>query len=377
MSLEPIQQIEEILKKSKDALILLPQNPGGDSIGAGWALYFLLKNKNIKSTVAFSDPFSGADKFNFLPVPENLSKSISGARDFILSFNTHYNKILDVRTEKNEEELRIYITPENGSIDPRDFSFIPAKFKYDLVISLGSPDKESFGTIYEENPDIFYEIPVINIDNHSANDNFGQINLVDITASSTSEIVAEMIDKVNPAAIDENISNCLLAGIISATESFQNRKTTPKSLQISARLMDKGADQQKIVRYLYKTQPFNLLKLWGRTMAQLKWNEDLKLAWAALSVEDFVQSRSKTGDLPLILNKIKDNYSSGKIFLIFYNETPSVVKGLIRFSKSNNLKFFSKQFDGEQKGDVFEFTLPISDIAEAEKIILEKIKKTE
>ena len=61
------------------------------------------------------------------------------------------------------------------------------------MVVLGSPDKESLGKVYEENPDIFYEVPVVNIDNHAENDNFGQLNIVDITSSSTSEIVADML----------------------------------------------------------------------------------------------------------------------------------------------------------------------------------------
>ena len=45
MSLEPIQQFEALLKKSKKVLILLPKNPTGDLVGAGWAFYFFLKKE--------------------------------------------------------------------------------------------------------------------------------------------------------------------------------------------------------------------------------------------------------------------------------------------------------------------------------------------
>ena len=42
-----------------------------------------------------------------------------------------------------------------------------------------------------------------------------------------------------------------------------------------------------------KTQSFSFMKLWGRVMARLNWDENLKLAWSLVSIEDFVQSRSK------------------------------------------------------------------------------------
>ncbi|MCK9378908.1 MAG: DHH family phosphoesterase [Candidatus Moranbacteria bacterium] len=372
MGTQPIQQLEEIIKKSKDILIFIPQNPDGDSIGAAWAFYFFLANQNLSPTIVVSDPFENIGRFDFLPRPKKLSYSLSGARDFILSFNTKHNEITDVRTERSAEELRIYITPKQGSIDPRDFSFIPAKFKYDLVITLNSSDKETLGKIYEENPDIFYEVPVVNIDRHINNDKFGQINIIDITASSTCEILSGLFQN----EIDENISNCLLSGIISATESFQNKHTTPKSLQVSAMLMDKGADQQNIIRHLYKTQPFNLLKLWGRLMAQLKWNEELRLAWSVVSIEDFVQSRSKPNDIPFIIKKIQENYSSGKIFLIIYNESPEKIKGIIKFSDTEKIKNAQQIVPGgEIKGDIYEFSISNKDIADAEKEIIENLRK--
>lgn len=374
MALEPVQQLEKLLAAAKNVLIFLPENPTGDAIGAGWAFYFFLQKKEINATLAFSDKLENSGKFHFLPQPEKVISKISGARDFILVFNTRYNKIINVKTETGEEEFKIYITPERGSIDPRDFSFVPAKFKYDLAVVLGSPDKESLGKLYEENPDFFYEIPIINIDSHSTNDNFGQINIVSLTASSTSEILAETLEQINSFSMDEKISECLLAGIISATESFQKKNTTPKALQIAAKLMDKGADQQKIVRYLYKTQPFNILKLWGRIMARLKWDDELKIVWAPVQLEDFVQSRSNPGNLPLVLEKIKDNYSAGKLFLLIYNESAGTIAGIVKSAKPEEAKKIAAAFGGEIFQDIVMLKISNKSIEEGEAEILQKIK---
>lgn len=374
MALEPIQQFENLLLNAKNVLIFLPQNPDGDAICAGRAFYFYLKKKGVESLLAFSDEFENEKKFSFLPRPENVTGKITGARDFVLAFNTRYNKIINVKTEREEEELRIYITPDHGAIDPRDFSFIPAKYKFDLVVVLGSPDKESLGKLYTENPDIFYEVPVVNIDNHSTNDNFGQINILGLNASSVSEILAEILEKLNKFSIEGEISECLLTGIMSATESFQNKKTTPKALEISSRLMGKGANQQKIVRYLYKTQPFHLLKLWGRVMSRLKWDSELKLVWAPVELADFVQSRSNPQELPWILEKIKDNYSEGEIFLVFHSELEKVIAGVVKCDNLQKLNKIAGLFGGEMKQDIATFKLLDKNIEEGEKEILEKIR---
>lgn len=377
MALEPIQQLEKILNESKNILILLPQNPTGDAIGCGWAFYYFLEKKGIIPTLAFVDEFNEVERFNFLPKPKNISNSISEAKEFILVFNTKHNKISNVKPEFGDDELKIYITPEKGSIDPRDFCFIPAKSKYDAIVILDSPDKETLGKIFEEDPDIFFEIPVVNIDHHSNNEKFGQVNLVNITASSVAEILFDVFEKIDLENIDENIANCLLAAIISDTESFQRKNTTPKSLQIAAKLMDSGAKQQEIVRWLYKTQPFNTLKLWGRVMARLNWDENLKLAWSLVTIEDFVQSRSNPQDIPFILEKIKDNYSAGDIFMVLYNEKTDIVVGMVKCSDLEMAKKIAAAFGGKIKQDIVVFKMENKNILEAEKEVLAKMSKSE
>ena len=374
MGLDLAQQLENVLKNTKHALIFMAQDFSGDAVGSAWATYFFLKKNNIEATVVVPSGEEYLQRFSFLTKPEDVIDSLAGARDFVLAFNTKFNKITNVRTERVDEELRIFITPEKGSIDPRDFSFIPAKFKYDLVIVLGSPDKESLGKVYEENPDIFYEVPVVNIDHHTENDNFGQINIVDITASSTSEVVADLLSKINEKNIDEAMAESLLTGIIDTTNSFQKKNTTPKSLYIGAMLMTKGADQQKIIRYLYKTQPLHLLKLWGRVMARLYWEDEISLAWAPVFLEDFVQSRSKPSDVPFILDKVRENYSAGKIFMVLYNQTAGEVRGVIKCNNGDQIKKIAEILGVKPMGDICEFSEQASDTAEAGQRIAEKLR---
>lgn len=374
MVLDNAQQFENILKNTKQALIFMAHDSAGDAIGSAWATYFFLKKMGIDATVVAPNEGNHFDRFSFLTKPEDVINSLAGARDFVLSFNTEFNKITNVKTERSGEQLNIFITPEKGSIDPRDFSFIPAKFKYDLVVVLGSPDKESLGKVYEENPDIFYEVPVVNIDNHAENDNFGQINIVDIKASSTAEILADLFQKINENDIDTAIAENLLAGIIDATNSFQRKNTTPKSLQVAAMLMSKGAEQQKIIRYLFKTQPFHLLKLWGRIMSRLFWEEDLNLAWAPVYIEDFVQSRSNPADVPFILDKIRENYTAGKIFMVLYSEKAGEICGIVKCASQEQLKKIAEILEANITSGCCEFRQEAADAAEAGQRIVEKLR---
>ncbi len=378
MVLTSEEQFARIIKKSQNILILIPSNADGDIIGSAWSIYNLSKQLGNNPTLIFPQwkKNIALKKFSFLDTPSNLQEKITGAQDFVLSFNTQHKKIIDTKVEQKENELRIYVTPEYGSFDPRDFSFIPSVFHYDLVITIGIPDKESLGEIYEKNPDIFYEIPVVNIDYHSHNDNFGQINLVNVVASSNSEIVYLFLEKYFSQNINHFILHSLLSGIISATNSFQRKNTTPRSLQISAQLIEKGADQQEIIRHLYKTQPLSLLKLWGKAMSKLKYDDGLGLAWTIITLEDFIQTRTQPYYLPEILTKIQNNYSNGKVFIAIFQEKSQKFKLFIKTTVPNIIEKMINNSRFQEENNLIVAYVSASNLEEAEKEALQLIKNT-
>jgi len=371
MPLSAQEQIKNQIENSENILILTGEKPTGDSLASSWGLFHLLKSLGKNPTVLSSD---AKDSFSFLKQPEKIEKEIRGARDFIISFNTARNKIINVKTENKDEVFEIIVTPEKETIDPRDFSFIPAKFKYDLVVVLGCSDLEKLGGLKEKNADLFFEVPIINIDSSSDNENFGQINLVEIKTSSLAETLSGLSKTFWEKHLGKDASQCFLAGIISATANFQNNRTTPKTFTTASWLIEKGADQQEIIRHIFKTQSFPFIKLWGRVMARLNWDEKLKLAWSLVSLEDFIQSRSNHQDLPLILDRIKDNFSKGKIFVTLYSETLKKNIALIKTADYDLLKNIQKACNGEIKGNCLEIIYEGKNILEAEKELMEKLR---
>jgi nanoRNase/pAp phosphatase (c-di-AMP/oligoRNAs hydrolase) len=373
MTLAPQEQFKKFLDISKEVLILIPENPSTDAVGSAWALYYFLERKNLIPTIAFSNHLSS--KLSFLPRPGRILNEISGARDFVLSFDIERNKIKSIRHEERDGKFNIYLTPDKGALDPRDFSFILAKFKYDLIITIDCQDFEKLGKIYLENTDLFFEVPVVNIDHRSDNDNFGKINLVDVMASSSSELLYRIFQDMASELLSQDIATCLLAGIIGATESFQNKNTSPRSLTIASELMDKGADQQDIIRWLYKTHPLPILKLWGRAMAKLNLDNDLRLVWSEISLDDFVQSRSNPQDLSIILEKLKENYSEGEIFMTIFNDTPDSSTALIKTNDPETARKIVSAIKGEVSAGGLEIKLNKSNLGEAGKEIVENIRK--
>ena len=365
-------QIKNQIGSAQSILILTKPKAPSDAVSASWGFFHFLKN--LGKSPAVLENVSQAEKLKFLTPPEKMEKEIIGARDFVISFSTKYNKIISSRVEKKEEAFEIYITPEKETIDPRDFSFIPAKFKYDLVVVIGCQSLDDLGKIKEKNSDLFFELPVVNIDNSTANENFSQFNLVDTTASSVSEALSEFLKGFGEKHLNPAAAQCFLTGIVSATSNFQSERTTPQTFLAASRLIEKGANQQEIVRHLMKTQSFPFMKLWGRVMARLNWDEKLKLAWSLVSLEDFVQSRTTEEDLPLILEKIKDNFSSGNIFAIIFSESLKKNIALLKTNDLPTLRNLEKLFDGEIKNGHLSVEFLGKDILEAEKEMLDKLK---
>jgi nanoRNase/pAp phosphatase (c-di-AMP/oligoRNAs hydrolase) len=372
MSLSPFQKSQDLLQSTKLPLIFIPPYPKTDVLASALALFLFFEKKGVVAKIICDTAESLEEDLSFIhPLPA-LAAELTGARDFVLSFQTKYNPIAGVRTERDQDELRIFITPAKASIDPRDFSFQPSSFSHDLVIVIGAPDKEHLGKCYETNPDVFYEVPIINIDASSENELFGQINLVDITASTVSEIVSELLAGVLiadelPLAVHEY----LLTGIITGTQSFQKQNTSPKALKIASDLMDKGADQQKIIRALYKTQPLHLLKLWGKVMANIKWNEKKGIIWGTLSVADFVQARANAKDLPAVLEKIKTNYLSAKVYMLLYQEDATHVRVLLTAHQQEETAKLQLLFPGgEIQGEILSLQLTKDSLEAAEESLL-------
>lgn len=365
-----------LLDKSKEILLIIPPNPTDDVLASAFALHKYIGKHDDKRSYFFHKQ-TIPNRLSFLEKPEKFIDSLNGSRDFVLLFKTKHNKILNIHSENREEHFEVRLTPEKGSIDPRDFSFMPSDFKYDLLITFGTPSLESLKEIYHENTDLFFEVPKINIDNKSSNENYGQANVIDVTASSIAEICTGFILEHDETKFDKEIAQSLLTGIISATESFQMATTTPRAMITAARLMKYKANQSTVIRYLYKTKSFSFLKLWGRVMAHLEWDAETKMAWALINTKDFKDSGADYEDIPYILEEIQKNFFEGQIFGIFYNEKSGETAAQVYFADNSKAKQIAKEYDEEIGGNLVKINFDNKKLEVAEKDFFRKLENIE
>ena len=363
------KKFQKLISTSQNILLVTPPAPNYDILASAFALYSVLEQEKKEVTI-LSDKLSATkERLKFLKQPKEDSfvTSLDGSRDFLLIFNTEHSKILDIKIEKEEKETTIRLTPEKGIIDPRDFSLAPADFNYDLAIILGAPNLESLGDIYQKNTDLFFEVPKININNDSENDDYGQINLVNLTASSIAEILGELFFEKYPSMITEDTSQMLLTGIISATDSFQKATTTPQSMLLASKLVKAKADQSEIIRHLYKTKALSFLKLWGRAMARLNWDNSRKFIWSLVSTEDFLKSRADENVVPAVLEELQKNYNQARIFGIFYGKGNDHTYGRFTFENNRALNAIAEEYKIKPIGDTLEIEFKNKNLIKAEK----------
>lgn len=320
MAQAPTTQIHKILDASKNILIVLPEHLSGDVLAAGYALAHYSNTSGASPLLVTSDKEHIRDEYTFLPQPEHIRDNLHHARDFLLTFDTTHNAITNVRSVRNENTITIHVTPEKGMIDSRDFSFGLADFPFDIIITLGMHTREDAGSVFLDTPDVFYDIPIVSIDTAPDNSNFGHINFIARTASSLSEVIADLLLTHHPDHVTADVAQCLLTGIISATDSFRSTQTTPHALSRASDLIDCGANQQEIVTHLYKSQPLSLLQIWGRALKNLRTYESDMIITTTLSASDFDETNTTPHIIATIIEKIKQNHTTAKAWVVFYEE---------------------------------------------------------
>lgn len=151
--------------------------------------------------------------------------------------------------------------------------------------------------------------PIVNIDHHQSNPNFGEINLVEVSASSTCEILFclfEAFGKNSKCSISAQVAEALLAGILGDTGGFRYRSTTAETLRRAAVLMDCGARLDQLTRHLFGSVPLASLKLSGIATQKMHLFADNRIAGACITEEDYQAAGATAFDGDDIAELLRD-----------------------------------------------------------------------
>jgi phosphoesterase RecJ-like protein len=127
---------------------------------------------------------------------------------------------------------------------------------------------------------------VLNVDHHHDNARFGDVDLIVDDASSTAEIVRDLLRELD-VPLTPDIAEALYVGLVTDTGRFQYTNTTPKALRLAAELVEAGADVHGVFRHVYETVQFAKLKLLARALERAQAFEGGRLVVSYLLKDDF------------------------------------------------------------------------------------------
>jgi len=271
------KQIHNHLQHARSVAIVTHQNPDGDTLGSASAMTEYLKAMGITPAI-----------FCLSEIPNHYT------------FLPHINTVIaDTSLFK---DLNI-----------------------DTIIFLDSSDKRYAGVdkYVSKHP-----ATIINIDHHPTNEKYGHLNLVDSTASSTTEIIFRFF-RYNGVRICNHKATALLTGIMTDTGNFTNSATSVSAVTTAGYLLRAGANLPLINRSTLQNNSIAILKLWGVVLDRLEHHPDKDMVFTYLLQKDYKKHKVSEKEADGIAN-FMNSIGGVKIGLFLKEQEDGKIKGSFR-----------------------------------------------
>lgn len=233
-----LESARKIIEQAQSLLIVSHERPTADSIGSLLTIYLALQSLGKKVTVALPDPII-VEHSHF--VGANKIVNEVGKKHFVISLDYTEGSIEKVSYNIEGNTFNLVIEPRDGfdSFTQDKVHFSQAGANVDAIIVVDTIHLGGLKKVYETNKDLFASKPVINIDRHPNNSNYGQVNIVDPHVSSTVELIFEVIKSLGVTLTQDMATNVLNA-LFSATNNFTSANVSAKAFEIAAEVSRLG-----------------------------------------------------------------------------------------------------------------------------------------
>lgn len=239
-----LKKVIECIKRNKNFLITSHTNPEGDALGSELAFHSLLKKLGKHATIINEDD---------LPY----------GYDFLLGKNI---------IKKFKQNLK--------------------GIKFDCFVVLDCSDLKRTGEVYRINTE---NKPILNIDHHISNQRFGDINWVEPSVSSCSEMIYKLYKKLH-LSLDKAVAICLYTGILSDTGSFRYSNTASFTHQAVSELLKYNFNIPQIYKNIYENIPFEDMKLLSKILPNMRREAGGKIVWFQVK-RDMLKNKRLSFDL--------------------------------------------------------------------------------
>ncbi len=369
------EQFFTMLERSKRPVILLSHGANADDFTSAFGVSALLQK--LDKPVELVSPGANIPKsLSFIKAPTSVRGDIQNIRKLTLRVNAKQAKVDELSYNMEGEELHIHLLPKSGTWNSEDIKIDTHGYKHDLIISIGATELETFGTLFENYGDFFHQTPIINIDHNSANEHFGQVNLVDMSAVSCSEICYDTFMRIDEGLVDDEIATLFLTGMIYKTRSFRTENVSPKTLKIAGDLITKGARRDEIVQKLYKTRSVETLRLWGRALARLKSDNNHNIVWTLLTKQDFANAGSDESALENIIEELMMSAPEAQVASVLYEHPEGYIASILHARRPYDAIMLGAPFRAAGTREEAKLQIRQKNIVTAEKQLITHLRKT-
>ncbi|MDX1613268.1 MAG: DHH family phosphoesterase [Candidatus Promineifilaceae bacterium] len=228
MTNSTVQAAEAALRQADCILVITHVSPDGDALSSLSAMGLALRQLDKRYSLVCDDGLPS--RFQFLPLAKEIENGPDGA------------------------------------------------LAYDLIVSLDAGDIDRLGQAYRSlsHP----RPPILNIDHHATNTEFGQINLVDGGANSTTEVLYRLFGSLG-LQIDPQVATSLLTGLVTDTLCFRTAAVDADTLRVGADLVDAGADLFEVTNKGLNLKARSTLELWRTGLDNMRLEEGV--LWTSIS----------------------------------------------------------------------------------------------
>lgn len=234
--MDKYKQFDEVIKNSKNILIISHVNPDGDTLGTMCAL----------NSAIYSQYKKKAEMLILSKLP----------RIYEFLPNVKESKTLDTIDKSREYDLIIAV-----DVASKD-RLIDAQILF---------DKAKFS---------------INLDHHKTNNQYGSLAIVDPNVSSSGELLYKILKYLN-WNIDSDTIVSLYTAILTDTGGFRFENTTAEVFKIAAELTEKGISPKEIYRKCYETKSKSVVLFQNYCVSKAKFLNDDKIAYTTIYKKDF------------------------------------------------------------------------------------------
>jgi bifunctional oligoribonuclease and PAP phosphatase NrnA len=240
------EAVVERIRSARNVLAVGHENPDADTLGSTLAVCRLVEHAGGRATAVFADPIP--------PI---------------------YDFVADVGRARTDPD------PDAA---------------YDLLVVSDCAGLDRIGAVRERHTELFERLPRVVIDHHASNGPSGPADWVEPGSAATCEMTALLAARLGVPLTegDGALAGQLMAGIVMDTATFAHPNTTPRTLVVSAALVEAGAPLSDISRRLYRTKPEAQLRLFGRALDRLETDADGRIIHTSLFDADL----DATGAIP-------------------------------------------------------------------------------